>query len=105
MIHELPRAPRDLTQHSVTSFMECRSTKNLYNPTSIDSRSIPPPGLGTQDQYAIGDLSGKLQGRKEGSYHSNILSGSAKLSGIYWDTFLPLSGAYSVLHRSLVLHK
>jgi len=62
-------------------------------------------GFGTQDQYAIGDLSGKLQGRKKGSYHNDILPGSAKLSGIYWDTYLPLSGIHSIVHRSLVLYK
>lgn len=62
-------------------------------------------GFGTQDQYAVGDLSGKLQSRKEGSYHYDILPGSAKLTGIYWDTYLPLSGIHSVVHRSLVLHK
>ena len=62
-------------------------------------------GLGTQDQYAIGDLSGKLQGRKEGVHSRDILPGSSKLSGLYWDTYLPLSGINSVVHRSIVVHK
>ncbi|XP_034936914.1 uncharacterized protein Rsod [Chelonus insularis] len=101
-IHELPREPQNF---NLESGAECQTTKNLYNPANIDEKTTPPSGLGTQDQYAIGDLSGKLQGRKEGSHHNDILPGSAKLSGIYWDTFLPLSGVYSILHRSLVLHK
>lgn len=77
----------------------------MYNPTKIDEKTVPPAGLGTQDQYSIGDLSGKLQGRKEGSYHTDILPGSAKLHGIYWDVYLPLSGVHSIVHRSLVIHK
>ncbi|CAD6211954.1 GSCOCG00003917001-RA-CDS [Cotesia congregata] len=101
-IHELPREPLVRTRNSE---QECLSTKAMYNPSNVDDKTIPPAGLGTQDQYAIGDLSGKLQGRKEGSHHNDILPGSAKLSGAYWDTFLPLTGVYSILHRSLVLYK
>ncbi|XP_047350470.1 uncharacterized protein LOC124949465 isoform X2 [Vespa velutina] len=101
-IHELPPEP--------AKFLEdigepCLTTKNMYNPTKIDEKTVPPAGLGTQDQYSIGDLSGKLQGRKEGSYHTDILPGSAKLHGIYWDVYLPLSGIHSIVHRSLVIHK
>ncbi|XP_044594717.1 uncharacterized protein LOC123272119 isoform X2 [Cotesia glomerata] len=101
-IHELPREPLVRTRNSE---QECLSTKSMYNPSNVDDKTIPPAGLGTQDQYAIGDLSGKLQGRKDGSHHNDILPGSAKLSGVYWDTFLPLTGVYSILHRSLVLYK
>ncbi|XP_015118809.1 uncharacterized protein LOC107042324 [Diachasma alloeum] len=101
-IHDLPRDPRD-TNHQVGT--ECLSTKGLYNPGKLDVNATPPAGFGTQDQYAIGDLSGKLQGRREGTQHQDILPGSAKLNGIYWDIFLPLSGRHSVLHRSIVLHK
>ncbi|XP_066586391.1 uncharacterized protein Rsod [Prorops nasuta] len=101
-IHELPQEP---AKFLVNNGETCETTRNMYNPTNIDEKRTPPAGLGTQDQYAVGDLSGKLQGRKEGSYHTDILPGSAKLSGIYWDTYLPLSGPYSIIHRSLVLHK
>ncbi|CAK9808868.1 Superoxide dismutase [Cu-Zn] B [Anthophora quadrimaculata] len=101
-IHELPPDPTKVLNETTEI---CKTTKEMYNPTNINIMSVPPAGFGTQDQYAIGDLSGKLQGRKEGSYHYDILSGSAKLSGIYWDVYLPLSGVYSVAHRSLVLHK
>ncbi|XP_053977399.1 uncharacterized protein LOC128875655 isoform X1 [Hylaeus volcanicus] len=101
-IHELP--PQTTVSLSNPDEV-CKTTKNMYNPSNIDVINVPPAGLGTQDQYAVGDLSGKLQNRKEGSYHNDILPGSAKLSGIYWDTYLPLSGLHSVAHRSLVLHK
>ncbi|KAK2588649.1 hypothetical protein KPH14_006415 [Odynerus spinipes] len=101
-IHELPPEPAKFLKDVGES---CLTTKNMYNPSKIDEKTIPPAGLGTQDQYSIGDLSGKLQGRKEGSYHNDILPGSATLHGIYWDTYLPLSGVHSVVHRSLVVHK
>ncbi|XP_043268911.1 uncharacterized protein Rsod isoform X2 [Venturia canescens] len=103
-IHELPRDPFYF-MHQNNSEEPCLTTKEMYNPSNIDLKTIPPPGLGTQDQYAIGDISGKLQGRKSRSYHSDILPGSAQLAGIYWDLYLPLSGINSVVHRSLVLHK
>ncbi|XP_020297647.1 uncharacterized protein LOC109862119 isoform X2 [Pseudomyrmex gracilis] len=101
-IHELP--PESTKSVGIT-VDPCLTTKRLFNPLNIDEKTIPPPGLGTQDQYAIGDLSGKLQGRKEGSYHTDILPGSAKLSGTYWDVYLPLSGVHSIVHRSLVVYK
>ncbi|XP_039303730.1 uncharacterized protein LOC105197011 isoform X2 [Solenopsis invicta] len=101
-IHELP--PKHVKNDEVT-VNPCLTTKKLFNPLNIDEKTIPPPGLGTQDQYAVGDLSGKLQDRKEGSYHNNILPGSATLNGIYWDTYLPLSGIHSIVHRSLILYK
>ncbi|KZC13221.1 hypothetical protein WN55_05919, partial [Dufourea novaeangliae] len=101
-IHELPP---ETTKTQSNTAERCKTTGNVYNPSNIDETTVPPAGLGTQDQYAVGDLSGKLQGRKEGSYHYDILPGSAKLSGIYWDTYLPLSGIHSIIHRGFVLHK
>ncbi|XP_071566892.1 uncharacterized protein Rsod isoform X1 [Temnothorax nylanderi] len=101
-IHELPPEPAKYVGNIVDP---CLTTKKLFNPLNIVEATTPPAGFGTQDQYAIGDLSGKLQDRKEGSYHNDILPGSAKLSGIYWDTYLPLSGIHSIVHRSLVLYK
>ncbi|XP_046613525.1 uncharacterized protein LOC124301932 isoform X1 [Neodiprion virginianus] len=100
-IHNLPQQP---VGNLVRGENPCLSTDSVFDPLKIHNANTPPAGLGTQDQYAVGDISGKLQGRKEGSYH-NIVANSAELSGVYWDTYLPLSGMYSVVHRSLVLHK
>lgn len=101
-IHELPI---ELEKPMDDGKASCLTTKNTYNPLHVEETMVPPPGLGTQDQYPVGDLSGKLQGRKEGSQHLDILAGSEKLSGLYWDTYLPLSGKYSVAQRSLVIHE
>lgn len=61
-------------------------------------------GYGTQEQYALGDLSGKHQSRSKNYPHHYYLPGkSSELSGIYWDIFLPLEGKYSIAHRSLIV--
>lgn len=101
-IHELPI---QLENPMDDGKANCLTTKSTYDPLNIDKSTVPPAGLGTQDQYSVGDLSGKLQGRKEGSQHLDILAGSEKLSGLYWDAYLPLSGKHSVAQRSLVIHR
>lgn len=64
-------------------------------------------GIGTQDQYFVGDLSGKVQQRNKNYPHNYLLPTlpSSELSGIYWDVFLPLSGAYSVVHRGITIDR
>lgn len=59
-------------------------------------------GFGTQDQYPVGELSGKLIGRNN---FTSLVPGSQELSNEYWDIFLPLQGRHSVMHRSLVIYK
>lgn len=59
-------------------------------------------GLGTQDQYPIGDLSGKLLKRNN---ETELIPGTQELSGNYWDAYLPLQGRHSVIHRSLIVYK
>ncbi|VVC90046.1 unnamed protein product [Leptidea sinapis] len=82
----------------------CNTTGGIYNPLGIELKSVPPPGLGTQNQYAIGDLLGKYKGRTEYLNHKYLLPGLAnELSGSYWDVFLPLTGLYSIMHRALVV--
>lgn len=59
-------------------------------------------GYGTQDQYPIGDISGKYLGRNN---FTSLVPGSQELSGEYWDVFLPMQGQHSIIHRSLVIYK
>ncbi|XP_038105826.1 uncharacterized protein LOC6051326 [Culex quinquefasciatus] len=78
----------------------CRTSGDTLNPTNVDQSSIPPPGYGTQDQYPVGDLTGKLTNRNKRETHKMFLPGtSAELSGFYWDTFLPLQGMHSIIFR------
>ncbi|KRT83375.1 hypothetical protein AMK59_3560, partial [Oryctes borbonicus] len=96
-IHELPISPSKLVEERQS---HCLTTKFVFNPLKTDIGTIPD-GLGTQDQYAIGDLSGKLLGHNNMTF---LVSGQ-ELNGGYWDTFLPLQGRYSVIHRALVIYK
>ncbi|KOB69158.1 Superoxide dismutase (Cu-Zn), partial [Operophtera brumata] len=62
--------------------------------------------LSTQDQYPVGDLFGKYKERTEYLNHKYLLPGLAnELNGVYWDTYLPLQGIHSVLHRALVVER
>lgn len=84
----------------------CNTTGELFNPTKVETNDIPPPGMGTQDQYPVGDLLGKYKDRTEYLNHKYLLPGLAnELNGAYWDVFLPLYGIHSVVHRSLVLQR
>lgn len=85
----------------------CDSTGNIYNPSDVDNNSKPPAGYGTQDQYPVGDLSGKLQMRNKNYPHNYLLpiTPGNELNGIYWDVFLPMHGIYSIVHRSLIVER
>ncbi|CAH0556110.1 unnamed protein product [Brassicogethes aeneus] len=98
-IHELPTKPAKTVGQNENS---CLTTKNLYNPKNTDVNNTPPNGFGTQDQYSIGDLSGKLLNRNNATLS---FAGSQELTGSYWDVYLPLQGPHSVVHRSLVIYK
>ncbi|XP_077282996.1 superoxide dismutase family protein Rsod [Arctopsyche grandis] len=101
-IAELPRPPASTHNKSPNN---C-DIGNIYNPKNVDLKFNPPPGMGTQDQYPLGDLFGKLKGRTEYLNHKYLLpSLSNELSGTYWDAFLPLQGPNSVIHRSLVIKR
>ncbi|CAG9760751.1 unnamed protein product [Ceutorhynchus assimilis] len=98
-IHELPIKPAKSVGQNENS---CLTTKFVYNPRKTDVGTIPPNGFGTQDQYPIGDLSGKLLNRNNASV---VVPGSQELNGAFWDVFLPLQGVHSIIHRSLVIYK
>ncbi|XP_064552755.1 uncharacterized protein Rsod [Drosophila montana] len=99
-IHGLPPAPQRIGQPDY-----CETTGDLHNPRELQQEHVPPPGYGTQEQYALGDLSGKLQGRNKQYWHQYVLPGTSfELSGLYWDLYLPLQGRHSIAHRSLVIY-
>lgn len=85
----------------------CLTCGTIFNPTNIDEDKLPPPGFGTQDQYPVGDLSGKLEMRNKHYPHNYLLplTPGKELNGIYWDVFLPLEGSDSVIHRGMTVDK
>ncbi|XP_015786399.1 uncharacterized protein LOC107363652 [Tetranychus urticae] len=72
-------------------------TGDSYNPFRVNSNSSPKPGKGTQDQYEVGDLSGKYGGLVEDQ--------NGHVTQIHVDLNLPLFGRHSIIGRSLVIHK
>lgn len=64
------------------------------NPLAWNVSENPTPGAGTVDQYEVGDISGKF----------GMLSGLNKSQAVYSDPNMPLTGPYSIVGRSLVLH-
>ncbi|KAL1494603.1 hypothetical protein ABEB36_010175 [Hypothenemus hampei] len=98
-IHELPMKPAKTVGQNENS---CLTTKFVFDPRKIDLLSVPPNGFGTQDQYPVGDLSGKLLNRNKDPI---TIPGSQELNGTFWDVFLPLQGTNSIVHRSLVIYK
>lgn len=65
-----------------------------FNPLGWNTSNSPAPGAGTVDQYEIGDISGKF----------GMLNGLKQLQAVYMDPDMPLSGPYSVVGRSIVVH-
>lgn len=89
-IDELPTISR-----SVDNSKRCPNINNIiYNPAHISPFSVPIEGLGTSDQYAIGDLSGK--------YGTLLQKPNEKISTV--DFNLPLFGTNSVVGRALAFY-
>lgn len=65
-----------------------------YNPLAIVASNSPPAGTGTVDQYEIGDISGKF----------GLLTGLNETQARYIDNNMPLTGPFSIVGRSLVIH-
>lgn len=98
-IHDLPPSPLYASSDNY-----CKTSGTVFNPLNLDDHNLPPPGLGTQEQYYIGDLTGKLTGRNKMEKHDFVVpDGTNELNGIYWDLFLPLSGKHSIVNRGFVL--
>lgn len=85
----------------------CDTMGQTYNPLNINEKDLPPAGYGTQDQYPVGDLSGKLQSRNIDYPHNYLLplTPSNELNGIYWDVFLPIKGSNSIINRGLAIEE
>lgn len=82
----------------------CATSGPVFNPNGIEIDKIPPAGFGTQDQYAVGDLSGKLIHRNKQYPHTFFINDAGnELNGIYWDVFLSLEGPSSIAHRGLTV--
>ena len=71
------------------------SVYDHFNPLNLDSSVTPYPGVGSSDQYQVGDLSGKL----------GTLDNKDSRRCEYIDTNLPLHGPHSVIGRSIVITK
>ncbi|KAM3623355.1 uncharacterized protein V6R79_010083 [Siganus canaliculatus] len=65
-----------------------------YNPLNFNTSNSPDPGVGTVDQYEVGDISGKF----------GFLTNLTEIQADYQDPNMPLSGPYSVVGRSIVFH-
>lgn len=96
-VHMLPPSPQ-LANRPAAEF--CESAGAVLNPGGVNVQKVPPPGYGTQDQYAVGDLTGKLL-QRSADYAHRFYGGALELNGIYWDVFLALSGPDSIVHRGL----
>lgn len=90
-IHKWP-VPMKLT--ALDNVCDAQSISGHFDFPRDKPRS-PPPGRGTADQYEIGDLSGKY----------GLLTGQDSFNGQFRDDNLPLYGRYSVIGRSLTIHK
>lgn len=65
-----------------------------HNPFRINASQSPAPAVGTVDQYEIGDISGKF----------GTLAGLDQSQAEHRDRAMPLTGPFSIVGRSLVLH-
>jgi Cu/Zn superoxide dismutase len=99
-IHELPPSLQFTDGDN-----KCTTLGHIFGSHYFGNVNFPPSGYGTQDQYMIGDLTGKLTGRNKMEHHDYVIeSGSNELSGIYWDIFLPLNGKNSIINRGFILN-
>lgn len=92
-IHEFPvPAKLSASDHQCSDF----NVGGHFNPTGIAKNVSPPPGQGTNDQYGIGDLSGKY-----GPLPDTV---SEHHLAVFVDMNLPLFGSNSIVGRSVVIH-
>ena len=89
-VHQLPVPQRIDSEDN-----PCLRTGGHFNPFNIDASLSPVAGEGSYEEYEVGDLSGKY----------GSLAGQEERSDCYMDTNLNLFGDYSIVNRSVVIHK
>ncbi len=89
-VHVLPPPPRTYASDEPAS---SQNVAGHFNPYNIGA--APQPGFGTNDQYEVGDLSGKF----------GLLTDYDNFNETFYDWNLPLYGRNSIIGRSLVIHK
>ncbi|XP_034454481.1 uncharacterized protein cusr isoform X2 [Hippoglossus hippoglossus] len=87
-VHILPIKPGSAQPCSNANIM------GHFNPLAWNVSNSPTPGTGTMDQYEVGDISGKF----------GMLNGLSQSEALYEDPDVQLTGPYSILGRSLVVH-
>ncbi|XP_051241310.1 uncharacterized protein cusr [Dicentrarchus labrax] len=87
-VHILPIKPGSVEPCSNANIL------GHFNPLAWNISNSPAPGAGTVDQYEIGDISGKF----------GMLNDLAQSQAVYMDPDMPLTGPYSIVGRSLVVH-
>ncbi|CAG7838672.1 unnamed protein product [Allacma fusca] len=89
-VHVFPKVPKMRIDDPT-----CSATGGHWNPYQVNMADYPGPGAGTDDQYELGDLSGKY----------GKFSGLDNVTSDYMDTNLPLFGPNSIIGRSIVIHR
>ena len=89
-VHQLP-----VPQQTGPEDNPCLRTGGHFNPFNVDFSLSPTAGLGSYDEYEVGDLSGKY----------GSLVGLEGRSDCFMDNNLSLFGEHSIVGRSVVVHK
>uniref|UniRef100_A0A3P9MGJ2 Superoxide dismutase copper/zinc binding domain-containing protein n=1 Tax=Oryzias latipes TaxID=8090 RepID=A0A3P9MGJ2_ORYLA len=87
-VHVLPLKPGSASPCSNADIL------GHFNPLAWNVSNSPSPGVGTVDQYEVGDISGKF----------GMLTLKDIYEGVHEDPSMPLTGPYSIVGRSLVIH-
>ncbi|XP_010733110.2 uncharacterized protein cusr [Larimichthys crocea] len=87
-VHILPIRPESVSPCSNANIL------GHFNPFNWNISNSPAPATGTVDQYEIGDISGKF----------GMLFDLKQSQASYMDPDMPLTGPYSIVGRSLVVH-
>ncbi|XP_041368352.1 uncharacterized protein LOC121382800 isoform X2 [Gigantopelta aegis] len=83
------------TGSDVTNPCSSKSVGGHFNPFNVSFTGSPAPAKGTNDQYEVGDLSGKF----------GLISNRIIYSRTSTDSNLNLFGVNSIVGRSIVIHR